>query len=134
MRLGFLRRFAGCGGASARTSSQESKTVRYASLSHPTVLFFAALVLALLSTVAPAAERIRIAAQKTGTLAWELSVIKAHGLDAKAGIDLVITELAAPEAGKIALKGGSADVIVTDLLWVARGRALGGKLKFYPYG
>ncbi len=83
---------------------------------------------------ANAADRIRIAAQKTGTLAWELSVIKAHGLDAKAGIDLVITELAAPEAGKIALKGGSADVIVTDLLWVARERALGGKLKFYPYG
>ncbi len=83
---------------------------------------------------AEAAERIRIAAQKTGTLAWELAVIKAQGLDAKAGIELVITELAAPEAGKIALKGGSADIIVTDLLWVARERALGGKLQFYPYG
>jgi NitT/TauT family transport system substrate-binding protein len=83
---------------------------------------------------ADAADRIRIAAQKTGTLAWELAVIKAHGLDAKAGIDLVVTELAAPEAGKIALKGGSVDVIVTDLLWVARERALGGKLMFYPYG
>ena len=81
-----------------------------------------------------AADRIRIAAQKTGTLAWELAVIKAHGLDAKAGLDLVVTELAAPEAGKIALKGGAADVIVTDFLWVARERALGGRLVFQPYG
>jgi NitT/TauT family transport system substrate-binding protein len=38
-----------------------------------------------------------------------------------------------PEAGKIALRGGSADVIVSDLLWVSRERALGGKLVFYPY-
>ncbi len=95
---------------------------------------FMAVLATLFSTSGHAADRIRISAQRTGTLAWELAVIKAHGLDAKAGIDLVITELAAPEAGKIALKGGSADIIVTDLLWVARERALGGKLQFYPYG
>lgn len=83
---------------------------------------------------AHAADRIRIAAQRTGTLAWELAVIKAHGLDVKAGLDLVVTELAAPEAGKIALKGGAADMIVTDFLWVARERALGGTLVFHPYG
>jgi NitT/TauT family transport system substrate-binding protein len=92
------------------------------------------LIHALSSACAHAADRIRIAAQKTGTLAWELGVIKAHGLDKKAGLDLVITELAAPEAGKIALKGGAADVIVTDFLWVARERALGGRLVFAPYG
>lgn len=79
-------------------------------------------------------DRIRIAAQRTGTLAWELAVIKAHGLDSKARLDLVVTELAAPEAGKIALKGGATDVIVTDFLWVARERALGGRLQFHPYG
>jgi len=95
---------------------------------------FALFLATFFSASGRAADRIRIAAQRTGTLAWELAVIKAHGLDAKAGIDLVITELAAPEAGKIALKGGAADVIVTDLLWVARERALGGKLQFYPYG
>ena len=33
---------------------------------------------------ATAADRIRIAVQKTGTLAWELDVIKTHGLDRKA--------------------------------------------------
>jgi NitT/TauT family transport system substrate-binding protein len=37
------------------------------------------------------------------------------------------------EAGKIALKGGAADVVVSDWLWVARERALGDNLVFYPY-
>ena len=82
---------------------------------------------------ASAAERIRIAAQKTGTFAWELDVMRAHGLDSAAGLDIVVTELASPEAGKIALKGNTADIIVSDWLWVARERALGGRLVFYPY-
>jgi NitT/TauT family transport system substrate-binding protein len=89
--------------------------------------------LALAAAPAGAADTIRIASQKTGTLAWELAVIRAQNLDRQAGLDIVATELAAPEAGKIALRGGSADVIVSDLLWVSRERALGGKLVFYPY-
>jgi NitT/TauT family transport system substrate-binding protein len=89
--------------------------------------------LALAAMPATAADTIRIAAQKTGTLAWELAVIRAQGLDRQAGLDIVTTDLASPESGKIALRGGSADVIVSDLLWVSRERALGGKLVFYPY-
>lgn len=82
---------------------------------------------------ARAADRLRIAAQKTGTLAWELDVIRARGLAAEAGLDLAVTELAAPEAGKIALESGSADVILADLMWVSRERSLGGRLLFAPY-
>jgi NitT/TauT family transport system substrate-binding protein len=93
----------------------------------------AVIALALGAVPAPAADTIRIAVQKTGTLAWELSVVRAQGLDREAGLDIVTTELATPEAGKIALRGGSADVIVSDLLWVSRERALGGRLVFYPY-
>jgi len=89
--------------------------------------------LALAAMPATAADTIRIAAQKTGTLAWELAVIRAQGLDRQAGLDIVTTDLASPESGKIALRGGSADVIVSDLLWVSRERSLGGKLVFYPY-
>jgi NitT/TauT family transport system substrate-binding protein len=89
--------------------------------------------LALVAAPATAADTIRIAVQKTGTLAWELAVIRAHGLDRQAGLDIVTTDLAMPEAGKIALRGGSADVIVSDWLWVSRERALGGKLVFFPY-
>ncbi len=97
----------------------------------PLWLVFAAFCLTLGG--AGAAERIRIAAQKTGTLAWELDVIRAHGLDKTAGLDLAVTELASPEGGKIALKGGSADLILADVMFVARERALGGGLKFHPY-
>jgi NitT/TauT family transport system substrate-binding protein len=84
------------------------------------------------ATSAAAADRIRLAVQKTGTLAWELDVIKTHGLDRK--LDLVIEpiELASTEAGKIALKGGSADLMLSDWLWVARERSLGDGLVFYP--
>ena len=71
-----------------------------------------------LATAATAADRIRIAAQKTGTLAWELEIIKAHGLDKKADLDIQVVELASTEAGKIALRSGSADLIVSDWLWV----------------
>jgi NitT/TauT family transport system substrate-binding protein len=85
------------------------------------------------STPALAADTIRLAVQKTGTVAWELAVIRAHGLDTQAGLTIAVTELASPEAGKIALRGGSADVIVSDWLWVSRERALGAKLTFYPY-
>jgi NitT/TauT family transport system substrate-binding protein len=88
---------------------------------------------AVAASSAQAADRIRIAVQKTGTLAWELEIIKAHGLDKKAGLDLQTTELASTEAGKIALRGGSADIILSDWLWVARERALGDGLAFYPY-
>jgi NitT/TauT family transport system substrate-binding protein len=82
---------------------------------------------------AGAADTVRIAAQKTGTLAWELDVIRAHHLDAQHGLTIATTELASPEAGKIALRGGAADIVVTDWLWVSRARALGAKLAFYPY-
>ena len=80
-----------------------------------------------------ATETIRIAAQKTGTFAWELAVIRAHGLDKQADLSLEVRELASPEAGKIALRSGDADIMISDWLWVSRERSLGAKLAFYPY-
>jgi NitT/TauT family transport system substrate-binding protein len=82
---------------------------------------------------AHAADRIRVAAQKTGTFAWEIETIKAKGLDQQAGIDIETTELASTEAGKIALESGSVDLMLSDWLWVARERALGDDVVFYPY-
>ena len=80
-----------------------------------------------------AADAIRVAVQKTGTFGWELAVIRAHGLDTQANLSVRLVELASPEAGKIALRAGSADIIVSDWLWVSRERGLGAKLTFYPY-
>jgi NitT/TauT family transport system substrate-binding protein len=90
----------------------------------------AAIVLA--ATAAPAADRIRLAVQKTGTLAWELDVIKTHGLDRKHDLAIEVIELASTEAGKIAFKGGSADLMLSDWLWVARERSLGDNVVFHP--
>lgn len=90
--------------------------------------------LALLLDAAPAlAQTLRIGAQKSGTFGWELAVIKARGLDKSAGLDLQIVDLANTDAGKIAIAGGSVDIVLSDWLWVSRERALGRKLKFTPY-
>ena len=91
-----------------------------------TAMTFAATV------TASAADRIRVAVQRTGTLGWELDVLKTHGLDRKANLEIQAIELASPEAGKIAIKGGSADLLLSDRLWVTRERALGDNLVFYP--
>src|SRR5579872_762664 len=99
-------------------------------------LFVAALAFALsacLALSAEAADRLRIALQKTGTASWEVELIKARGLDKAVGLDVETTELASTEAGKVALIGGAADMVVEDWLWAARERALGDKLLFTPY-
>ena len=54
-----------------------------------------------LATARSAADRIRIASrQKTGTLAWELDIIKTRGLDKAADLDIQVVELASTEAGR----------------------------------
>jgi NitT/TauT family transport system substrate-binding protein len=115
---------------------QNSGTFRRVRLRLGRVLAMPLVLAALLwlgSSIAHAADTLRIAAQKTGTLAWELEIVRAHGLDRQADLNLDVTELASTEAGQIALKGGSADLILSDWLWVARERALGDDLVFYPY-
>jgi NitT/TauT family transport system substrate-binding protein len=89
-------------------------------------------IVAFAAANATAADRVRLALQKTGTLAWELDVIKAHGIDRKLDLAIETMELASTEAGKVALKGGAADVMLSDWLWVARERSLGDALVFYP--
>jgi NitT/TauT family transport system substrate-binding protein len=99
-------------------------------------LFRILVALCLVMATAPmraAAETLRIGSQTTGTFAWQLDVIRRHGLAASAGLDLEVSQFASPDAGKLALNGGSVDLAVVDWLWVARARALGAKLLFYPY-
>lgn len=98
---------------------------------------FRALVVALCVgvglTSARATKTLRIGLQSTGTFAWQLDVIRRHGLADSAGLNLKISEFASPDAAKLALNGGSVDIAIIDWLWVARARALGAKLLFYPY-
>jgi NitT/TauT family transport system substrate-binding protein len=99
----------------------------------PGVASFCLAFLLICCAHAHAADVLRIAVQKTGTFSWELAVIKNHGLDKNAGLDLQVTELGSTDASKVAIMGGSADIVLSDWLWVSRERSLGGKLKFYPY-
>jgi NitT/TauT family transport system substrate-binding protein len=87
----------------------------------------------LLAPAAFADDTIRVVAQKTGTFAWELNVARKHGLDKQARLTVDTMELASPEAGKVALRGGSADIVVSDWTWVSRERTLGARLTFHPY-
>lgn len=103
-------------------------------MKHLLRIMLGAMIFAMAPAVACcAAETIKVAVQKTGTFSWELAVIRAHGLDKQANLAIEVSELASPEAGKIALRSGSADIIVSDWLWVSRERSLGAKLAFYPY-
>jgi NitT/TauT family transport system substrate-binding protein len=92
-----------------------------------------ALCLLVWATPTLASETLRIGLQTTGTFAWQLDVIRRHNLALIAGLDLKITEYASPDAGKLALNSDSVDLAVVDWLWVARTRALGARLLFYPY-
>lgn len=89
----------------------------------------------LLCAIGPAraADTIRVAVQKSGTVAWEIATMKALGLDRAANLDIQTTELATTDAGKIALRGGEVDMVVSDWLWAMRERAFGDKLLFTPY-
>jgi NitT/TauT family transport system substrate-binding protein len=76
---------------------------------------------------------VRVSVLKFGTVSWELDVMRHHGLAAREGVDVRVTELASPGAGTVALQGGSADLIVTDWIWVSRQRAQGRLYAFVPY-
>ena len=82
---------------------------------------------------APAAEPIKVAVLKFGTVNWELDVIERHGLDRDHGVDLEILPLASKNATAVALQAGDADMIVTDWVWVSRQRAEGAGFTFVPY-
>lgn len=80
-----------------------------------------------------AADVVRIASLKSGTLNWELDVIKHHGLDSKNGIDVVVVPVAGKQGADVMLMAGEADVILTDWIWVSQQRAAGKDFTFIPY-
>ena len=96
--------------------------------------FFSVLCL-LLSFNNSAAEKttIRLGIQASGTVDWELSVLKNDPHLNSQNFKLDIQRLANTEAGKIALQSGSVDMIVSDWIWVSRLRSMGSDFTFYPY-
>jgi len=76
---------------------------------------------------------IRIGLLKFGTVNWEMNVIASHGLAAAEGVHIQVLPMANLQATKIALQGGSVDMIVADWLWVTRQRDAGADFTFVPY-
>ena len=93
------------------------------------------LAAALWASSAPAADLpvVRVGVLKFGTVSWELDVMRRRGLDRAHGVAIEALELAGKDGAAVALQGGAVDVILTDWLWVARRRALGGDFTFVPH-
>lgn len=82
---------------------------------------------------ANAAGVLRIASLKFGSFSWLLETIRAEGLADKAGLQIIIVDVANNQAGPVALLSGEAEVIVSDWTWALRQRSLGEYVKFAPY-
>jgi NitT/TauT family transport system substrate-binding protein len=82
---------------------------------------------------ASAAETVRLAVLKFGTVNWEVSSIQRNEHDRKHGFALDVLELAGDHATKVALQAGEVDMIVSDWLWVSRQRAAGKRYTFVPF-
>lgn len=97
---------------------------------------FASAILGTALLSAPAVAEnpsVRLGVLKFGTVNWELNVIKHHGLDEAAGVELDVVGLANKDATAIALNAGDVDMIVTDWIWVSRQRDAGADYTFIPY-
>ena len=82
---------------------------------------------------AQTAPTVRVGTLKFGTVNWELDVMARHALDRAHGFTLKTVDFAGKDGADIALQGGTVDVILTDWLWVAKRRAMGGDFTFAPH-
>lgn len=97
------------------------------------LLAWAAFWLIPFSAFGDEAHIIRMGLLAGGSASWEVTAAQQQGWDRKAGLVIQSTVLANPDAARIALQGGSVDVIVSDWIWVARQREMGRDFSFYPY-
>jgi NitT/TauT family transport system substrate-binding protein len=76
---------------------------------------------------------LRLGILQFGSVQWLAETIRRHSLDAANGFDLVPVVLANTDAGRVALMAGAADIVVSDLFFVAAQRAAGTRLRFAPF-
>lgn len=87
----------------------------------------------LCATAAYALDTVRVGFQQSGTVQWELQLIRDLGLAEREGIALELVPLASKDATHIALQGGAVDVVVDDWLWVSRARDEGRPYAFVTH-
>ncbi len=83
--------------------------------------------------LADGAPSVRLGILQFGSVAWQLDVVRRHDLERAEGVRIDVVSLASNQATLVALQAGAVDVIVSDLLWVARQRAAGADWGFLPY-
>ncbi len=82
---------------------------------------------------AQALPALRLGILQFGTVQWLAVTIRSLGLDRAHGFTLDTVLLASNDAARVALMAGSADVAVTDWLFVARERQQSTALSFAPF-
>lgn len=75
---------------------------------------------------------ISVGVLKFGTINWEMDVIKYHRLDINSGYKLKVVPLASKNAASVALQSNAVDIIMTDVFWVAKQRAMQKSYQLYP--
>lgn len=106
---------------------------QFRSLAWLTVLGLICLVAAGAQAQTGQLPTVRVGTLKFGTVNWELDVMARHGLDRAHGFTLKTVDFAGKDGADIALQGGAVDIILTDWLWVAKRRAMGGDFTFAPH-
>jgi len=86
-----------------------------------------------LSAFSPAAKKIELGLQATGTAAWEIAAMQAAHLDEHHGIDIEVRDVANSGAGQVALQTGEVDVILSDFVWTSIQRNEGADFTFVPH-
>jgi NitT/TauT family transport system substrate-binding protein len=81
----------------------------------------------------PETHQLTLAVQATGTVKWELAAMSALGLDKKNKLELTINDVADSPAGQIALQAHSADVSLSDFVWVSLQRHQGNMVTMVPH-
>jgi len=83
--------------------------------------------------VAHDVPQLRVGVLEFGSVGWEIDTVQRLGLASKHGIRLEVVPLASENALKVALLGGSVDLVVSDWFWVATLRSRGQDYQFVPF-
>ena len=78
-------------------------------------------------------KEIKVAVLKFGSVNWELDVIYHHNLDKKYDINIKKLVMTNKDAATIAFLSKSADIFVTDWIWVSKQRSKKNLFTFMPY-
>ncbi len=86
-----------------------------------------------LSAFSPAAKKIELGLQTTGTAAWEIAAMQEAHIDTEHGIDIEIRDVANSAAGQVALQAREVNVILSDFVWTSIQRHEGADFTFVPH-